>query len=451
MGPKSARADAGSYPAGRANFALGIFLAAYVLSFVDRQILSLMVDPIRRDLGISDVQIGLLQGLAFALLYAFLGVPIGLLADRLVRKRIIAAGILFWSVATGLCGLATSYIPLFLARMGVGLGEAALSPTAHSFLSDAFPPARLARAMAIYTLGITIGAGGAFMIGGTVVEIIARGGAVDLPLLGRLSPWQTAFLAVALPGFLLAPLTLLVTEPARRRGSADPPSAQRFPLAPALHHVGANWRVFVPIYLTSSLLGILGYSLTSWYPTHLIRTFGITAGQAGHYIGLIYLVLGSAGSIAGGLLAERLALKGRADANLRVVALVCATVAPPAIAAPLMTNLPAMLVLFALATFLFYGFFGASTAAIQLTTPDHMRATNAALFLLANNLIGLGLGAAAAPVVNTFLFGGTNQLGPALALIAATVCPLALALSASGLKPYAALVQRMADIEQGNQ
>lgn len=435
------RSEAGTSLTGRqAHFALAIFLLAYVLSFVDRQILSLMVDPIRRDLGISDLQIGLLQGAAFALLYAVLGVPIGMLADRLVRKRIIALGVAFWSVATGLCGFAGSYTALFLARMGVGLGEAALSPTAHSFLSDAFPPARLARAMAIYSLGITLGGGAAFMIGGSVIDLVARGGATTLPLLGTLKSWQLAFLIVALPGLLIAPLVMLVTEP-RRRGAvlAHDIAPDRPTLATVLHYVTSNWRAFVPIYFTSSLLGILGYSMMSWYPTLLIRSFGLSPGEAGHYVGLIYLLLGSAGSITGGLLAERLAARGRHDANLRVVAIVSGAVVLPAVAAPLMDSLPAMLLLFAPATFLQSGFFGASTAAIQLTTPNKMRATNAALFLLANNLVGLSLGAAIVPLIDHLFFAGDN-LGAALAVIAGVVCPLSLMLARWGLAPYRALV-----------
>lgn len=441
------RVRAGASLTGRqANFALLVFLLAYVLSFVDRQILSLMVDPIRRDLGISDLQIGLLQGAAFALLYAFLGVPIGLLADRMIRKRIIAAGVAFWSVATGLCGLAGSYAMLFLARMGVGLGEAALSPTAHSFLSDAFPPERLARAMAIYSLGITLGGGAAFMIGGSVIDLVAQGGPTTLPLLGALKPWQLAFLIVALPGLLIAPLVMLVTEPSRRGTKSLEGAAQGRPsLGHVLGYVWINRKAFVPIYFTSSLLGVLGYSMMSWYPTLLIRSFEISPSAAGFYIGLCYLVLGSAGSIAGGLLAERLAKRGYHDANLRVVAIVSGAAALPAIAAPLMGSLAGVLMLFAPATFLFNGFFGASTAAIQLTTPNAMRATNAALFLLVNNLVGLSFGAAAVPLVDRLLFGGTGNLGPALAVIAAIVCPASLLLARRGFAPYRALVMRNMD------
>ena len=287
----------------QANFALGVFLLAYILSFVDRQILSLLVDPIKADLRVNDLQMGLLQGVAFALLYAFMGVPVGMLADRTIRKRIIAVGVLFWSAATALCGFAGSYAMLFAARMGVGVGEATLSPSAHSFLSDAFDPARLARAMAIYTMGITLGGGMAYLIGGSVVAAVASADMTHLPLIGLLRPWQTAFLIVAAPGLIVAALVMLVREPARRETAAVADSVREGPrLLSILRYLGANWRAFAPLYLTSSVLGVLGNSMSAWFPSLLIRNYGLSAGTAGLYMGAIYLVLGSAGSVCGGLL-----------------------------------------------------------------------------------------------------------------------------------------------------
>lgn len=425
----------------QANFALGVFLLAYILSFVDRQILSLLVDPIKRDLGVSDLQIGLLQGFAFSLLYAFLGVPVGLLADRAVRKKIIAYGVVFWSIATAFCGLAGSYAMLFAARMGVGVGEATLSPSAHSFLSDAFEPARLARAMAIYTMGITLGGGMAFLIGGSVVAAVAHADAIHLPLVGALRPWQTAFLIVAAPGILVAALVAMVKEPVRRT-LVSSASSGRPSLAAVFRFVATHWRAFIPIYMTTAILGILGYSLSSWFPTLLIRNYGLSAGATGLYIGLIYLVLGSAGSICGGLLSERLARRGRSDANLRVVGLVSAALVVPGVLAPLAGMFWATVGLLCVLVFLANAFYGSSIAALQLATPNAMRATNSALHLLCNNLIGLSLGAAAVPLINAFFFAGSQNVGPAIALIAVVCCPASALLAFWGLKPYRELIVR---------
>lgn len=426
----------------QANFALGVFLLAYILSFVDRQILSLLVDPIKRDLGVSDLQMGLLQGFAFALLYAFLGVPVGLLADRAVRKRIIAAGVVFWSIATALCGFAGNYALLFAARMGVGMGEATLSPSAHSFLSDAFEPAKLARAMAIYSMGITLGGGMAYLIGGSVVAAVASADTTHLPLIGALRPWQMAFVIVAAPGILVAALVAMVKEPARRSLVGATQDVVRPSLGAVLRYLASQWRAFVPIYLTSSVLGILGYSLSSWFPTLLIRNYHLSPGTAGLYMGGIYLVLGSAGSICGGLLSERIAKRGRPEANLLTVGLVSVASLIPAIAAPLVGVFWATLMLFGLLTFFFNGFFGSSIAAVQLATPNTMRATNSALFLLINNLFGLSLGAAAVPVINAVLFSGSQNVGPAIALIALVCCPISAALAFWGLRPYRKLLLR---------
>ena len=321
----------------QANYALTVFLLAYILSFVDRQILSLMVDPIRRDLQISDLQMGLLQGIAFALLYAVLGVPVGLMADRWPRKWIITTGVASWSAATALCGLASNYPMLFAARMAVGMGEATLSPSAHSFLSDAYPRHKLARAMAIYSLGITLGGGLALMIGGTVIDLVGTSDAISLGALGVVRPWQASFLIVASPGIIVALLVAMVREPSRamKRTSALLPSDHEttdpgIGLRSMTVYFARHPKPFFSIYLSSCLLGIMGYGMTAWYPTLLIREFGLSPGQAGRYLGLVFLIVGSAGSLAAGLLSERLALRGYKDANLRVVAIAAAGTPVPA-------------------------------------------------------------------------------------------------------------------------
>ena len=420
--------------------ALGIFLVAYILSFVDRQILSLMVEPIKQDLGLSDLQVGLLQGLAFALLYAVVGIPIGMLADRISRRRIIAVGVLFWSACTALCGFAGSYAHLFVARMGVGLGEASLSPSAHSWLSDAYPPAQLSRAMAIYNLGITIGGGLALLVGGAVVDMVAAQGALVLPGIGPMPTWRAAFLLVALPGLLVTALVFVAREPARRAGWVK----AGMPFRAALSHLRAHWRTFAAIYANSTLLGIMGYGLSAWYPTLLIRTFDMTPGQASLRLGLIYLLLGSLGSLAGGFAAERLSLKGVRDANLRMTMILAFLCVIPATLAPVMPSSTLLLLLFSVLTFCFNGYFGCSLAAIQLATPPSMRATGAALFLLANSLVGLSLGTAIVPLIDNGLFDGNGQIGPALATVGLCASLIAALAAWSGLRSYAATNEAVA-------
>ncbi|WP_067734244.1 spinster family MFS transporter [Novosphingobium naphthalenivorans] len=423
-----------------ANYALAVFLIAYVLSFIDRQTLSLMVDPIRQDLGLSDIQIGLLQGFAFACLYATMGVPFGMWVDRGSRRRIIIGGVLFWSLATAMCGASGSFAQLFAARVGVGVGEATLSPAAHSFLADAFPRHRLARAMAIYTLGITLGGGMALIIGGSVVQLIARSGGLHLPVLGTLHAWQGAFLVVSVPGVLVALLAWFTREPPRTRMAGDERQNTGASLGEVAGWLRRHRAAFLSIHVSSASFAIYGYGMVGWYPTLLIRNFGLNAAQAGAGLGILYLVTGSLGSLAGGTMAERFALKGRSDANLRVVMLLAAAVLVPATLAPLMPTAWGVLAIFAPACFLFSGYFGCSIAAIQLASPPAMRGTNAALFLVSNSMMGLTVGMLAVPLIDRLAFGGTGHLGPALAVIAAVSCGAAGLAARWGLAPYGELV-----------
>lgn len=427
----------------QANFALAVFLLAYILSFVDRQILGLMVDPIRSDLGLSDLQIGLLQGVAFALLYAVAGVPFGMAVDRWSRRNLIIFGVITWSIATALCGFANTFMALFLARILVGVGEATLSPAVHSFLSDAYPAHRLARAMSVYTLGITIGGGAALIIGGSVVALIAQSGDASLPLLGTLRTWQMVFVAVAIPGLLIAALVYLIREPLRKtraNGSTAPAPG----IGTVLSNLWNNRRAFLAIHLSSAFFGIYGNGITGWYPTLLIRSHGFTAGQAGLWLGLVYLIFGSLGSLAGGRLSERLFMSGRDDANLRVVMLSGLGALVPATLAPLMPSPVLVLVVFAPACFLFYAYFACATAAIQLASPPDMRGANSALFLLTNALVGLSVGMVAVPLADSWFFGGAGDLRYPLAAIAFLGCASAFIAARTGLENYGALVKKLA-------
>lgn len=422
----------------QANFALGVFLLAYVLSFVDRQILALMVDPIRRDLGLSDVQLGLIQGFAFAILYAVMGLPFGLLADRVSRKRIIACGVIAWSLATAACGLARGFGTLFAARIGVGVGEAALSPAAHSFLASAFPREKLGRTMAIYSLGVTGGSGAALIIGGAVIELVTHAGGVTLPLLGELRAWQAAFLVVAAPGVLVMLLALATREPPR---IVDPATGSHaVPVAEAMRFLWRNRRTFLGIYLTAAFFGIYGSSQSAWYPALLMRQFGMSAGEAGTLLGTSFILCGSGGMVTGGLVADYLTRRGHYDANLKVIAATGLAVLVPAALTPVMTDLTWFVVLLVPSQFLFYMFFGCSIAAGQVASVPATRGTSSALYLLTTSMIGMSIGSVAAPLANAWLFGNVG-LGPALAVVGVSGCAAATAMTFWAMRPYGRLVE----------
>jgi MFS family permease len=409
-----------------ANYALLVLTTAYVFSFIDRQIISLLVEPIRADLGITDFQISLLQGLAFALFYTVLGVPIARMADRMNRTRIIAVGVFIWCLMTAACGLARSFSILFLARIGVGVGEAALSPAAFSILSDSYPPQRAARAMAIYTLGTTFGAGLAYIIGGLVVDVVTSAEALHLPFIGQIQPWQAAFLAVGLPGLLLVPLVLAIREP-QRQGMLETSTGKpnQIPLSTVVSFIHQRWRVYGGIYAGVGLLAVVGYGVLAWFPTLLIRKFGLTPGDIGLSFGLIFICFGTIGALGAAFLAERRFLQGQLDANLSVAMLVAVGMLVPAVVAPLMPNAELTLLCAAPLVLCINAHAGITTAALQLVSPNQMRATVVALMYFVSNLVGLGIGPSLVAGITDFGFGHDGALPYSLAIVGFLCCPVA--------------------------
>src|SRR5713101_6295344 len=229
--PVSPRTEAPYPDASYSWYVVGVLTLVYVFSFIDRQIMSLLVRPLRRDLNISDTQVSILMGLGFAIFYTLCGIPLGRLADTRSRRSIIAAGLVAWRFFTALCGLARNFGQMLLWRIGVGVGEASLSPSAYSLITDYFPKERLATAISVYSMGIYIGAGMSYLLGGLVVRLALAQEAWMLPLVGAVRPWQVIFLAVGLPGVLAALLLYTVREPVRRgilKGASAIPSSQVF-------------------------------------------------------------------------------------------------------------------------------------------------------------------------------------------------------------------------------
>jgi MFS family permease len=422
-------------PPAAAWYALGVLLLAYILSFIDRNVMAVLIGPIRQDFSISDFQYSLLHGFAFSMFYIFLGLPIGRLADQRKRSVIITMGVLFWSLMTCLCGLARSFKLLFLMRMGVGVGEAALSPPAYSLLSDYFSEERLPRALALYTLGITIGGGLAYMIGGSVYEYFSVAGTLELPLVGAVRPWQMTFLAVGLPGFLVVGLLCFMREPERRISNREN-QAENYSLAEVASWLRQHWQAYTSLILGVSLLSVLGYGTMAWYVEFLVRTFAVGRAEAGSQFGLVFIIAGSLGTLVGGWSSRPLARRGYRDANMRVVFWVALLWLLPATFGPLMPT--AQLALLAAVPIVFFlnSYFGVCIAALQLMTPNRMRAQVSALLLFMTNLFGLALGPTAVAALTDFLFGDDQALRYSLALLPLLVCPLAALLLGRGLRHY---------------
>jgi MFS family permease len=419
----------------RAHYALFVLSLAYVCSFVDRQILSLLIGAVRADLGISDFQVSLLQGAAFALFYVFLGLPAGQLVDRHARTRIVAAGVALWSVFTMLCGTARSFGVLFVMRMGVGIGEATLSPGSYSLLSDSFPPARLARALCIFTIGGSLGSGLSYIVGGSVAEWATRVPPVVLPYLGALQPWQLAFMIVGLPGLAVAGLVLTIAEPPRR-GPRDIEMQDAPSIGQTIGYILKNRRVYGPLFVSISMLAILGYGTLNWYPSFLMRTYGLSIGQVGWAMGLLYILTAPLGALGSAFLCEKLEDRGYPDASLRVVFWVSLMLIVPAVIGPLMPGAGSALALAVPTVFLLHAFHGISIAAIQIVTPNERRGVVSACFLLATNISGLIVGTSLIALLTDFVFEDDLALRYSLALVAICVCPIAAFAISRGFGPY---------------
>jgi MFS family permease len=427
------------YPAERrAWYVVGVLTLAYIFSFIDRQILNLLVGPIKRDLGISDTRMSLLMGLSFAVFYTFFGIPLGRLTDSKSRRAIIIVGITFWSLATAGCGLARRFWHLAVMRMGVGVGEASLSPAAYSMIADYFRPEKRALAMSVYSMGIYVGAGLASVLGGLVMKFIAGQESVPAPVVGVVRPWQLVFFVVGLPGLLVALLLFTVREPTRRGAVRvkDELSPNHAPLGDVLRYIRDNRRTFYCHNLGIALISFASYAATSWNPTLLIRRFHWSAADAGLALGVIIMVFGTLGIVLGGHIADRLARRGQADATLRVALMGAVAWLPFGLLYPLMPSGEWTVALLAPATICWSLPFGVAPAAIQQMMPNAMRGQATAIYLFVVNLIGLGLGPTAIALATDHVFHDENALHLSLLFLGLLAHMLAIALLWSGLAPY---------------
>jgi MFS family permease len=409
-------------PASRGWRAVAIFCVAAILSYTDRQILSLLVDPIRHDLRISDTEVSLLQGVAFAVIYAFAGLPLGRLADTLPRRTVILAGVLVWSVATAACGLATTFGTLFAARVGVGIGEAALAPAAISIIADSFPPARRGAATGVFLMGMVMGGGAAITLGGALLQAAQDSAFRGLPVVGGLAPWRATLVLLGLPGLAVAALLLLVREPERRSRLAKSgvPSlklraslAQLWALSPALG----------PLYLALALTSVTDFTLLNWTPALLMRKFGFSAGDVAGTLGLATLAAGIVGATSGGLASDRVA-RGRTAAARLPVSLAATVVGIVGAGLGFAPSGWLVVALFALWFTMSSVAGAAGVTAVQEIAPNEMRGLSVALISFGNILLGLGGGPTLAALLTDHLYRDPAKVGLSISTVAA---PAALA------------------------
>ncbi|MFN2288483.1 MAG: spinster family MFS transporter [Chromatocurvus sp.] len=392
-----------AFGAATRRYVLTILVIAYTFNFIDRQILGILVEPIRLELGVGDTAMGLLTGLAFAVFYTLMGIPIARYADRANRRNLIAAAVGIWSLFTAAQGLAQNYWQLLAFRIGVGVGEAGCSPPAHSMISDYYPANQRATALGIYSLGIPVGILFGFFVGGWMNEWFG---------------WRVAFLVVGIPGLVLALLIrFTVREPDRGmselRATADPDAQQ--PAIGAVFRYLLARRSFIHMALGGGIAAFVGYGLISWSAAFLARSHGMSSGEIGTWLGLIFGIPGGIGIVLGGRLADYF---GERDQRwyLWVVA-VALLIAVPAGVGIFVSDSVSVALLFLIIPVILGNFYQATTfAQTQTLVGLRMRSVAAAILLFVINIVGLAFGPSVVGLVSDLLapYYGVHSLRWAL-------------------------------------
>lgn len=419
-----------------ARYAVTVLMVCYTLSFIDRQILSLLIGPLKRDLGLSDTSIGLLQGLAFALFYTILGLPLGRAVDRWNRRNLVALGVFFWSLMTALSSVAQSFGMLFLARMGVGVGEATLTPGAMSLIADYVPRERLGRAMSLYSMGIFIGSGLALIVGGAVVGYTAAIPTIAVPVLGSMASWRVTFLLVGAPGVLVSLWVLTLREPLRKKLLlAQDGSPTRLSIAGVIEQIRVRWQSVIGISVAMIFQSATTFAYTGWAPAFFQRVHHWTPAEVGRALGVITLTFGCLGMYTGGVLADRWLEKGIREAHLRVGVLggifVLSFVPAFLASSPWVT-----LALIAPGMFGLGLPVGTAYAALQLILPNQVRGQVSALFIFIFNLGGQTLGPLVPGLLNDYVFHTGTMVGTSLAIWLAVAALMTSLLFRALFAPY---------------
>lgn len=426
--------------AARGWWAVGVLTFAYVVSFVDRSILSLLIEPVKADLRLTDVDIALVQGFAFAAFYALMGLPLGWLVDRYSRRTIIAAGVLVWCLATAASGLAGGFAALFVARLFVGAGEAALSPAALSMISDLFAPAKRGPAVGVYTMSAALGSGLALLLGGAVIHFVATANELALPLVGAVRPWQATFIVLGTAGLVLLPLLATVIEPARRVTALER-ATPGHGVAAFVHRHGA---FYVRHYAGIGIYSALVYAVLTWTPAMFMRVHGLAAPEVGLQYGLVLLLCGGAGPVLAGALAARLYRRGVVAASVKIVATSIVVVVPCTILACLAPTPTLALLALIPGSVALTAPMGGAMLALQEVTPNRLRGQISALYYVCSSIVGMSIGPVSVALFTDHVLHDPQTVGTAIAIVTAVLGPVAAWLIYGGRHEYAVLARSLA-------
>ncbi len=398
---------------------IAVLTLLYTLSFLDRHIISLMVDPIRASLGISEVQVGLLQGFSFAIFFGLAGIPLGIAADRLPRRKLIFWGAIAWTIAASASGLARNFWQLLLSRVGVGVAEATLLPAGYSLIASVFPKSRLGLAVSIFASGSVIGGATATYLGALIIGNLPPEG-ITVPVVGVLEPWQAAFIIAAAPCFLLAPL--IFTVPGGRKTI---PASDTTGFGPAFAEIRKYSGFYLCHFTGFGLVSYCGYATTSWLPTYLIREYAMPVIEVGAWLGFFGIAFGLLGTITIGWLGDYWFRRGRTSAHVLTPMTACFIQFGALIGMMLAPSLAICLFFIGL-YYLMIGFHGAAAASLQIASPPHLRGRLSAIYLLVFIILGAGLGPFVTPAINEWIMPDTSRLGISIVLASTLAMPVIL-------------------------
>lgn len=411
---------------------LSLLFLSYVICFIDRVLVSVAGAPIKHDLGLSDSQFGLLHGMAFVVLYCLCGIPLGWLADRTNRRAMIAMGLLFWSVMTAICGLAGSFAMFFIARIGVGLGEACLLPAGISLLASVTPKEKMAKAVAIFLMGAATGNAIALLAGGYLLEQLSHSGPISLPGIGGIAPWQALFLLASMPGVVIAGLVMTIREPARNASAAAPWRA----IKETVGHLQTHQRAYVLLTAATACTIILAQVQTAWMPLYYVRHFGLSPGHSAMTIGVMFLMSAPTGQWAGGVLIDYLQARGVAAPPNVVQALCSALCIPAAVVLCTAKHIEASAAGYLLFNFLVHAATPAGLTGWQLLTPEKYRGVVTALLVSIVTLIGVGVGPVVVGVLSDHWFHDEQALGASMLVVILLAAVFGCGLALAGRWPF---------------
>jgi MFS family permease len=422
-------------------YVVGVLSLGFLLAIVDRMVLSLLVEPIKIDLELTDTEMGLLAGIAFGLFYTVMGIPLGRLADRVHRPFLIAAGLILRSLATMLCGFTASFAQLFIMRVLVGVGEASLSPAAYSLIADYVPRPRLGRALSVYMLGTVVGLGVAWIAGGQILRWMGGLGGLDLPLLADRAPWQIVFVLVGLPGLIVAPLILKIREPRDSRETDRPEPSKAASLRAVWNELRANRRLYLSHFTGMAAVNTYGFALLSWAPAMFHRDFGWSLGRAGTVLGVGVLLVGTLGMLASGHIADRFGRKGIEDAPFRILFVGTLAMVPVGVLGPLAGTAWGSAALFVVPVLgLFFAVVACAPTVLQIASPIAMRSSISAIYLFVVNIVAYALGPLSVGLVSDHLPSSDGSLATALLIIAVLSLPAGALAFRAGIAPFSQIV-----------